>query len=56
MNRFCGGLCELHYGISCFFLLLQENVIREMACLLLSFGAGANLSALFFGNFVISFL
>ena len=55
MTWFCGCLCELHYGIICFFLQLQKKN-HEMACLLLSFGAGTNPFALFFGDSVIFFL
>ena len=55
MTCFCGCLCELHCTITCFFLKLWKK-IREMACLLLSFGAGTNLFALFFGDSVIFFL
>ena len=59
MTCFCRCLCELHYGITCFFLQLRKKKKkknREMACLLLSFGAGANRFALFFGESVIFFL
>ena len=55
MTWFCGCLCELHYGIIYFFLQLQKKN-HEMACLLLSFGAGTNPFALFFGDSVIFFL
>ena len=55
MTCLCGCLCELYYENTCFFLQLRKK-IREMACLLLSFGAGANRFALFFGDTVIFFL
>ena len=55
MTCFCWCLCDLHYGITCFFRQVQK-IIREMACLLLSFGSGANRFALFFGDFIIFFL
>ena len=52
---FWGCLCELHYGITCFFPQLQK-INRKMVCLLLSFVAGTNRFALFFGDSVIFFL
>ena len=55
MTCFCGCLCELHCTITCFFLKRWKK-IREIACLLLSFGAGTNLFALLFGDSVIFFL
>ena len=55
MTCFCGCLCELHNGITCFFLQLRKKIC-EMACLLLSFGAGTNRFAFFFGDSVIFFL
>ena len=55
MTCFCGCLCELHNGMTCFFLEVRKKIC-EMACLLLSFGAGTNRFALFFGDSVIFFL
>ena len=55
MTSFCGCLCELLYGITCFFLQLRKK-IREMGCLLLSFDAGTNRFALLFRDSVIFFL
>ena len=45
MTCFCVCLCELHYGITCFFLQLRKKCC---ACLLLSFGAGTNRFFCFF--------
>ena len=50
----CEFLCEMHYGITCFFLQLRKK-IREMTCLLLSFGAGTTCFAFFCGDSVIFF-
>ena len=55
MTCFCGCLCELHNGITCFFLEVRKKMC-QMACLLLSFGAATNRFALFFGDSVIFFL
>ena len=55
MTCFCGCLCELHYEITWFFLQLRKKIC-EMACLLLSFGAGTNRFALFFRDSIIFFL
>ena len=55
MTCFCGCLCELHNGMTCFFLELRKKIC-EMACLLLSFGAGTNRFAVFFEDSVIFFL
>ena len=55
MTCFCGCLCELHNGMTCFFLEVRKKIC-EMACLLLSFGAGTNRFAVFFEDSVIFFL